>query len=109
MPQGNAQAQASILDTDFWCRTYGCVVVSDRNNYDIYDNYVFARNRCCVGRGQPLISYYNRSEDTFQTGTLNNSNNNRPTDDQSFGLGICLLYTSPSPRDQRGSRMPSSA
>ena len=25
------------------------------------------------------------------------------------GYGICLLYTSPSPRDQRGSRMPSSA
>ena len=25
------------------------------------------------------------------------------------GLHICLLYTSPSPRDQRGSRMPSSA
>ena len=24
-------------------------------------------------------------------------------------LKICLLYTSPSPRDQRGSRMPSSA
>ena len=24
-------------------------------------------------------------------------------------LFICLLYTSPSPRDQRGSRMPSSA
>ena len=37
--------------------------------------------------------------------------------DNSFGgwsefnemIGICLLYTSPSPRDQRGSRMPSSA
>ena len=27
-----------------------------------------------------------------------------------FGpIAICLLYTSPSPRDQRGSRMPSSA
>ena len=26
-----------------------------------------------------------------------------------FTLGTCLLYTSPSPRDQRGSRMPSSA
>ena len=25
------------------------------------------------------------------------------------GVIICLLYTSPSPRDQRGSRMPSSA
>ena len=28
---------------------------------------------------------------------------------QALPLGICLLYTSPSPRDQRGSRMPSSA
>ena len=27
----------------------------------------------------------------------------------SLESGICLLYTSPSPRDQRGSRMPSSA
>ena len=28
----------------------------------------------------------------------------------SYGINIgCLLYTSPSPRDQRGSRMPSSA
>ena len=26
-----------------------------------------------------------------------------------FNIDICLLYTSPSPRDQRGSRMPSSA
>ena len=35
---------------------------------------------------------------------------------EAFGIGafgalmmVCLLYTSPSPRDQRGSRMPSSA
>ena len=26
-----------------------------------------------------------------------------------YSLMVCLLYTSPSPRDQRGSRMPSSA
>ena len=26
-----------------------------------------------------------------------------------IGYNVCLLYTSPSPRDQRGSRMPSSA
>ena len=32
------------------------------------------------------------------------------TDGQEFRrVGVCLLYTSPSPRDQRGSRMPSSA
>ena len=27
----------------------------------------------------------------------------------SYGVETCLLYTSPSPRDQRGSRKPSSA
>ena len=36
-----------------------------------------------------------------------------PDEDASLRLGLsahtCLLYTSPSPRDQRGSRMPSSA
>ena len=31
------------------------------------------------------------------------------TNSASDPRGICLLYTSPSPRDQRGSRMPSSA
>ena len=30
-------------------------------------------------------------------------------DDRTKGLGICLLYTSPSPRDRTRSRMPSSA
>ena len=29
--------------------------------------------------------------------------------DEATGYNSCLLYTSPSPRDQRGSRMPSSA
>ena len=33
----------------------------------------------------------------------------RPETIARFALNICLLYTSPSPRDQRGSRMPSSA
>ena len=28
---------------------------------------------------------------------------------QGIKFGFCLLYTSPSPRDQRGSRMPSAA
>ena len=29
--------------------------------------------------------------------------------DEAIGQRLCLLYTSPSPRDQRGARMPSSA
>ena len=32
-----------------------------------------------------------------------------PNNHSREGLSCCLLYTSPSPRDQRGSRMPSSA
>ena len=33
----------------------------------------------------------------------------RMVDQDMTDMMICLLYTSPSPRDQRGSRMPSSA
>ena len=33
----------------------------------------------------------------------------RPANGFAKLVGVCLLYTSPSPRDQRGSRMPSSA
>lgn len=35
-------ASASWLDSDFYCRTYGCVVVHDGFTFDVYDNYVFA-------------------------------------------------------------------
>ena len=34
---------------------------------------------------------------------------NKIKDDPDKSIWVCLLYTSPSPRDQRGSRMPSSA
>ena len=34
---------------------------------------------------------------------------NAKTQDKTGDIIPCLLYTSPSPRDQRGSRMPSSA
>ena len=35
-------AQASWLDSDFYCRVYGCVVVHDGFTFDVYDNYIFA-------------------------------------------------------------------
>lgn len=38
---GAAGAQ-SFIDSDFYCRTYGCVVAHDGFTYDVYDNYVFA-------------------------------------------------------------------
>ena len=33
----------------------------------------------------------------------------KPDFNGDYDISTCLLYTSPSPRDQRGSRMPSSA
>ena len=41
--------------------------------------------------------------------TLPEPNRDIQTKRVTVNQGICLLYTSPSPRDQRGSRMPSSA
>ncbi|MEM7329261.1 MAG: hypothetical protein AAF437_11010 [Pseudomonadota bacterium] len=35
-------ASASWIDSDFYCRVYGCVVVHDGFSFDVYDNYVFA-------------------------------------------------------------------
>lgn len=63
-------AMASFLDNDFYCRTYGCVVVHDGNTYDIYDNYSFARGRCCINFGDPMPTYYQRADTPNLTGTL---------------------------------------
>ena len=41
--------------------------------------------------------------------TVKNARLLSATDEKTCDLNGCLLYTSPSPRDQRGSRMPSSA
>ncbi|MEN0077907.1 MAG: hypothetical protein AAF753_02235 [Pseudomonadota bacterium] len=38
---GEALAQ-SFLDSDFYCRTYGCVIVHDGVTFDVYDNFIFA-------------------------------------------------------------------
>ena len=42
-------------------------------------------------------------------GIMDIERNKSMRDDTIFRIYSCLLYTSPSPRDQRGSRMPSSA
>ena len=47
--------------------------------------------------------------DTSSNGTFLNGSADRINKGESITIVSCLLYTSPSPRDQRGSRMPSSA
>jgi len=79
-------AVASFLDSDFWCRTYGCTVVHDGNNLDIYDNYIFAQGRCCIPIGAPMIPYTTTFGSFNLTGSL--ANPVGPTGSQSMMLGI---------------------
>jgi len=64
-----APASASFLDSDFWCRTYGCAVVYDSQTYEIYDVYQFATYSCCVAYGSPMPTYYNPIQSLRTTGT----------------------------------------
>ena len=82
------QASASFLDSDFWCRTYGCAVVHDGQNYDIYDNWQFATNSCCVPIGAQMVDFYIRAGETNMTGTLDRSGNFRADSDESMMFGI---------------------
>ena len=82
-----SQASASFLDSDFWCRTYGCAVVHDGQVYDIYDNYQFATQSCCVPVGGQMRSYYSNRFGGFNlTGSLNNHQG--PNGNQSMLMGI---------------------
>ncbi len=47
-------AEASLLDSDFYCTTYGCAALHDGNATDVYDVYVFATGGT-VPSGSPLI------------------------------------------------------
>lgn len=49
-------ASASFLDSDFYCRTKGCVIVHDGISFDIYDVHIFATNGT-VPRGGRLIPW----------------------------------------------------
>ena len=58
---------------------------------------------CPPGSAEPWLPLIDASSDreTFDS--------RFPEKKQDDVINFCLLYTSPSPRDQRGSRMPSSA
>jgi len=81
-------AQASFLDSDFWCRTYGCAVVHDGANYDIYDNFNFSTNSCCIPIGGEMLDYYIRAGETNVTGSIGGLGAATPDTNESFSLGI---------------------
>lgn len=83
-----SSAHASFLDTDFWCRTYGCAVVHDGVNVDIYDNWIFASNSCCVAVGAQMIDFSSNAENTNVTGLIGGTGPNQPNANQGFIFGI---------------------
>ncbi len=79
-------ASASFLDNDFWCRTYGCAVVHDGQNFDIYDNFIFATNTCCVANGTQMIPDSAVFGDFNLTGSL--TKHTGPNSSQGMVMGI---------------------
>ena len=84
---------ASWLDSDFYCRTYGCVVVHDGFSFDVYDNYVFSTGGT-VPVGSRMIPW---TGNPFQgaggvnpviTGSRTEGFHAVPLEDQSVVLGI---------------------
>ncbi|MEL6285168.1 MAG: hypothetical protein AAFQ18_03080 [Pseudomonadota bacterium] len=89
------QAQASWLDSDFYCRTYGCVVVHDGVSFDVYDNYRFDGGGT-VAPGERMVPW---SGNPFQgvggvnpviTGSRTEAFTLAPLVDESSMLGIDL-------------------
>lgn len=87
------QASASFIDSDFYCRTYGCVILHDGFTFDVYDNYIFATGGT-VPVGQRMIPW---TGNPFQgsggvnpviTGTRTEGFHTVPLQDQSVILGI---------------------
>ncbi|MEL7232573.1 MAG: hypothetical protein AAGJ85_08700 [Pseudomonadota bacterium] len=88
-----APAAASWLDSDFYCRVYGCVIVHDGFTFDVYDNYVFATGGT-VAPGQPMIAWTGNPFDgagevnPVITGTRTEGLYAVPLEDQGVTLGI---------------------
>ena len=69
----------------------------DEDEIVVIDNGSIDGTAEMVSERFPSVRYY-RLEENIGVGPARNR-----------GIMVCLLYTSPSPRDQRGARMPSSA
>lgn len=86
-------AQASWLDSDFYCRVYGCVIAHDGFSFDVYDNYSFATGTVIGARDQMIRWSGNPIQgvggvNPVITGSRIEGFYNVPISDQSSILGI---------------------
>ena len=94
-PLASAEDQGQLLETERGKHKLRSVTQCD-DLEELMSNAVLAGTDFAAKRGEVVIL---GQELHAATSTLGPAGE----------LGACLLYTSPSPRDQRGSRMPSSA
>ena len=92
--------------------------ISDKEFSELIDHSIKLKEENKTGKGKPLLENKTlamlfekpstRTRVSFETGMLQLGGHtvNLSLNEMQHS---CLLYTSPSPRDQRGSRMPSSA
>ena len=73
------------------------------------ENYDEHMHELLEEMGSIMGALFQRSDDLLDFGIRNDEQKIVLSDLKSGYVNSCLLYTSPSPRDQRGSRMPSSA
>jgi len=86
-------AYASWLDSDFYCRNYGCVVVHDGVSFDVYDNYVFTTGGNVPVGGRMIPWTGNPFQGTGEvnpviTGSITEGLTTAPLEEQSIMLGI---------------------
>lgn len=90
---GLLPAHASFIDTDFYCRAYGCVIVHDGRTFDVYDNYNFSTGGT-VAPGAQMIPWTGNpfqgvgSVAPVYTGTRDEGINWVPGDDEGVLFGI---------------------
>ena len=88
-----APAHASWLDSDFYCRVYGCVVVHDGFTFDVYDNYRFS-NGSVVQPGEKMVPWFGNpfqgagAVNPVITGTRTEAFTQAPLVDESTMVGI---------------------
>ena len=90
-------------------QTYNCIVFFHGGGWNSGDYKQFERQSIYfASRGMVAISVEYRIRNKHGTSPIQAMEDAKSAI-RFIRLNACLLYTSPSPRDQRGSRMPSSA
>ena len=84
-----------------------CFIPKESNAVSVDVSYNASLTSDITAFEQSLNNVYARQESSPQT--ISNDVGEKLAKAVLTPLHTCLLYTSPSPRDQRGSRMPSSA